>query len=109
MLQGLTTTCASVCKFLRKFAVLLQIMLSQELAIVCTLIRRDASPCAAASTSGPTAPRATPAYAMPVHAMPAYATPACVPAIRRVTPDAGRAVSPTTPLATCSAEAATRH
>eukprot|EP00964_Phaeocystis_antarctica_P113097 scaffold77177_cov56-Phaeocystis_antarctica.AAC.3 len=105
-----STTCASVCKCGRKFAVLLQgydVVACRS--FVCTLISDDASPCAAASTSGPTAPRATPAYAMPVHAMPAYATPACVPAIRRVTPDAGRAVSPTTPLATCSAEAATRH
>ena len=36
--------------------------------------RDDADPCAAASTSGPTAPRA-----MPAHATPAYATPACHP------------------------------
>ena len=36
--------------------------------------RDDADPCAATSTSGPTAPRA-----MPAHATPAYATPACHP------------------------------
>eukprot|EP00964_Phaeocystis_antarctica_P005678 scaffold3100_cov73-Phaeocystis_antarctica.AAC.2 len=41
--------------------------------------------------------RATPAYATPAHANPAFASPACVPAIRRVTPDAGSAVSLTTP------------
>ena len=50
-----------------------------------------------------------PAPTRPPACVLAYATPACVPAIRRVTPDAGRAVSPTTPLPTCSAEAATRH